>query len=707
MKKRHNRTNRSNSYSEVLEVLAASPNKLLNYKQVGAKVPQHSYKEVNHALELLVKDGKLKQPEVGKYMFERMTEDEIIGKLDFNSRGDAYLVVEDVDDDIKIKSGDTLDSFDGDEVAVRLKYLAGKTKARAFVTRVIKRARETYVGTISAGGNSFFIIPDGNKMHTDFFLPKERLNGATDGDKVIFKFKDWPAKAKNPYARVVDILGRSGENTAEMHAIVAEFGFDTKFDDAVEQAADAFPKEIPAAEIAKREDFRNITTFTIDPADAKDFDDALSFQTLPNGNVEIGVHIADVSHYVTPSDTIDQEAVERATSVYLVDRTIPMLPERLSNGLCSLRPHEESLTFSAIFELDAKGSVQKYRFAKTVIFSDHRFAYEDAQEVIENKKGPYAKELETMNNIALKLRNARYDNGAINFETTEFRFVLDDQGTPTAVIPKVRKDAHKMIEEYMLLANKYVAMHLYTKNDKAPLPYRVHEEPSQEKMTDFVETAMEFGHKIDMSSNKAYSKSINEMVAKIEGTLEGDILQPLAIRSMEKAYYTNKKIGHFGLAFDHYAHFTSPIRRYPDLITHRMLHDYLTKKKSFDYGDVERMASHSSKQEQKATSAERASIKYKQVEYMASFKGEEFDGIISGVTDWGIFVEILENKCEGMVRLRDMKGDHYTFLPEKKKVIGERTKKSFAMGQRVRIRVKNTDLAKRNIDFVFVEEKYS
>ncbi len=707
MKKRHNRTNRSNSYNEVLAVLAASPNKLLNYKQVGAKVPQHSYKEVNHTLELLVKDGKLKQPEVGKYVFERMTEDEIIGKLDFNSRGDAYLVVEDVDDDIKIKSGDTLDSFDGDEVAVRLKYLAGKTKARAFVTRVIKRARETYVGTISAGGNSFFIIPDGNKMHTDFFLPKERLNGATDGDKVIFKFKDWPAKAKNPYARVVDILGRSGENTAEMHAIVAEFGFDTKFDDAVEQAADAFPKEIPAAEIAKREDFRNITTFTIDPADAKDFDDALSFQTLPNGNVEIGVHIADVSHYVTPSDTIDQEAVERATSVYLVDRTIPMLPERLSNGLCSLRPHEESLTFSAIFELDAKGSIRNYRFAKTVIFSDHRFAYEDAQKVIEAKQGPYARELETMNNIALKLRNARYDNGAINFETTEFRFVLDDQGTPNAVIPKVRKDAHKMIEEYMLLANKYVAKHLYTKNDKAPLPYRVHEEPSQEKMTDFVETAMEFGHKIDMSSNKAYSKSINEMVAKIEGTMEGDILQPLAIRSMEKAYYTSKKIGHFGLAFEHYAHFTSPIRRYPDLITHRMLHDYLTKKKSFDYGDVEKMASHSSKQEQKATSAERASIKYKQVEYMASFKGEEFDGIISGVTDWGIFVEILENKCEGMVRLRDMKGDHYTFLPEKKKVIGKRTKKSFAMGQRVRIRVKNTDLAKRNIDFVFVEERYS
>jgi ribonuclease R len=707
LKNKHKRTRKSNSYEEILQVLAASPNRPLNYKQVGAQVPEISYKEVNKVLDQLVHDKKIKQPEVGKYMFERMTADELIGKLDFNSRGDAYLVIEDKEDDIKIKSGDTLDSFDGDEVAVKLKYLSGKTKPRAYVTRVITRARETYVGTVSAGGNSFFIIPDGTKMHTDFYVPKEKINGATDGDKVIFKFRDWPAKAKNPYASVVDVLGRSGENTAEMHAIVAEFGFDTKFDDAVEHAADDFPTQISDEEIAKREDFRQVTTFTIDPADAKDFDDALSFQTLPNGNIEIGVHIADVSHFVTPGDTIDQEAVKRATSVYLVDRTIPMLPERLSNELCSLRPHEDSLTFSTIFELDARGIVKNYRFAKTVIYSDHRFAYEDAQEVIENKAGKYAKELGTMNDIALYLRNARYDNGAINFETTEFRFVLDEQGTPTAVIPKMRKDAHKMIEEYMLLANKYVAMHLYTKNDKTPLPYRVHEEPSEERILEFAATALEFGIKIDTSSYKAYSHSINEMVAKIEGTMEGDILQPLAIRSMQKAYYTSQKIGHFGLAFDYYAHFTSPIRRYPDLITHRMLHDYLTKTKSFDYGDVEKMASHSSKQEQKATSAERASTKYKQVEYLANFKGEEFDGIISGVTDWGIFVEIIENKCEGMVRLRDLKGDHYTFLPEKKKVIGQRTGTSYSMGQQVRIRVKNTDLAKRNIDFVFAEERYS
>lgn len=706
MKKRNKRTRKSNDYETVLDVLVRNANKPLNYKQIGSQVPQVSYKQVTHELQQLVRDNKITQPEEGKYLFTQSTE-ELIGTLDFNSRGDAYLEVEGVEKDIKLKQGNTLDAFQGDEVAVKINFSRGSREGSAFVIRVIKRSRETYVGTISQGGNAFFIIPDGNKMHTDFYLPKERANGAKDGDKVIFKYRDWPAKAKNPYATVVDILGRSGENTAEMHAIVAEFGFETKFDDAVEHAAEVLPKQISEKEIAKREDFRKITTFTVDPADAKDFDDALSFQKLPNGNYEIGIHIADVSHYVTPEDTIDKEAVNRATSVYLVDRTIPMLPERLSNELCSLRPHEESLTFSAIFELDKKGIVKKYRFAKTVIYSDHRFSYEDAQEVIESKTGKYAQELELMNNIALELRNARYENGAINFETTEFRFVLDDQGSPTAVIPKMRKDAHKMIEEYMLLANKYVAMHLYTKNNEMPLPYRVHEEPSDEKIQEFAATASEFGFNIDTSSYKAYSKSINEMVAKIEGTLEGDILQPLAIRSMEKAYYTSKKIGHFGLAFDYYAHFTSPIRRYPDLITHRMLHDYLTKRKSFDYSTVEKMASHSSKQEQKATSAERASIKYKQVEYMGNFKGQEFDGIISGVTDWGIFIEILENKCEGMVRLRDMKGDHYTFLPEKKKVIGERTRKTYGMGQQVRIRVKNTDLAKRNIDFVFVEERHS
>ena len=702
MKKKNKRIRKTDEYDNVLNVLVQEANKPLNYKQIAAKVPEIDKKEVNEILEILVRDNKIQTKDRGQYIYIK-TRDEIVGVLDFNQRGDAYLVADNLDKDVKIKAGNTLDAFDGDEVSVKVTYSKSSGKIKAFVTEVRKRARTTFVGTISGSGNSFFIVADGTKIHTDFYVPKERIGDAKDGDKVVFKYRDWPAKAKNPYASIVEVLGPAGDNTTEMHAIVAEFGFATKFDEKVEASAAALPKEISESEIAKRRDYRSITTFTIDPEDAKDFDDALSFQKLANGNIEVGVHIADVSHYVTPGDIIDTEALNRATSVYLVDRTIPMLPERLSNELCSLRPHEESLCFAVIFELDITGKVLDYSFAKTVIYSDHRFSYEQAQVVIASKKGDYAEELEIMNTIAKKLRQARFKNGAINFETTEFRFELDSKGKPIGVYPKVRADAHKMIEEYMLLANKYVATHLYTKNDKMPLPFRVHEEPSAEKVAEFAATAANFGFNIDTTSFKSLAKSINEMVAKVEGTLEGDILQPLAIRSMEKAYYTSKKTGHFGLAFEFYAHFTSPIRRYPDLITHRMLNDYLTKTKSFNYTEVERMAKHSSNQEQKAVSAERASTKYKQVEYLSGFKGVEFEGIISGVTDWGIFVEIVENKCEGMVRLRDIPGDNYTFLPEKKMVVGQRTKQTYSMGQRVWIRVKNTNLAKRNVDFEFVK----
>ena len=702
MKKKNKKTKDKKSHSSVLSVLVDYANKPLNYKQIGAKTPHLSFKEVSQTLEKLVHEGTIKSPSIGKYVFVKKDMNEIEGTLDFNSKGDAYLVVENLEKDIKIKYGNTLDAFDGDTVKVRLSYVRGKTKPRAFVTSVIKRNREYIVGTLSSNQNTHFVIPDNNKIHTDFYIPKEFLKNAKNGDKVKIKFRDWPARAKNPYARIVEVFGKAGNNSAEMHAIVAEFGFETNFSDSIENAANQLPKSIHKKEIDNREDFRKITTFTIDPADAKDFDDALSFQELPNGNTEIGVHIADVSHYVKPVDIIDKEAVKRATSVYLVDRTIPMLPEVLSNNICSLRPHEESLCFSVIFEFDSKANIINYRFAKTIIYSDHRFSYEDAQQVIESKKGPYAIELKKMNEIASKLRKEKYENGAINFETTEFRFTLDKNGKPTAVIPKVRKEAHKMIEEYMLLANKYVAKQLYVDNHKMPIPYRVHEEPSPEKLAEFVETAKNFGFRIDTSNYKQLASSINHMVSKVQGTIEGDILQPLAIRSMEKAYYTTKKIGHFGLGFDHYAHFTSPIRRYPDLITHRMLHDYLKNKKSFDYTQVESMASHSSKQEQKATNAERASIKYKQVEYMSGFKGEEFEGIISGITEWGIYVEIIENKCEGMVRLRDIREDQYSFYPDKKIAKGRRTGKTFSMGDKLWIRVKNTDLNKRNIDFQII-----
>lgn len=702
MKKKKKGQKTTKNFTSVISVLIDQPNTPLNYKQIGSKIPHISYKEVNQTLEKLVMEGQIKSPSVGKFMFEKKDFNEIDGTLDFNSKGDAYLVSDNLENDIKIKYGNTLDAFDGDLVKVKLSYIEGKTKPRAFVTTVVNRNREYIVGTLSSNRNTHFVIPDNSKIHTDFYIPKEYLKNAKNGDKVKIKFRDWPARAKNPYARIVEVFGKAGNNSAEMHAIVAEFGFDTQFDDAIEKAANQLPKTIHKDEVSKREDYRSISTFTIDPADAKDFDDALSFQKLKNGNTEIGVHIADVSHYINPTDVIDKEAIKRATSVYLVDRTIPMLPEVLSNNICSLRPHEESLCFSVIFEFDSDANVKDYRFAKTVIYSDHRFSYEDAQEVIDSEKGLYAEELKTMNLIASKLRKKKYENGAINFETTEFRFTLDKNGKPIAVIPKVRKDAHKMIEEYMLLANKYVARQLYVDNNKMPIPYRVHEEPSPEKLAEFAETALNFGFRIDTSNYKQLAASINSMVSKVQGTLEGDILQPLAIRSMEKAYYTTKKVGHFGLGFDHYAHFTSPIRRYPDLITHRMLNDYLQKKKSFDYSQVEAMASHSSKQEQKATNAERASIKYKQVEYMSGFKGEEFEGIISGLTEWGIYIEIIENKCEGMVRLRDIKGDQYSYYPDKKMIRGRRTGKSFNMGDKLWIRVKNTDLNKRNIDFQII-----
>ena len=702
MKKKKKGQKTTKNFTSVISVLIDQPNTPLNYKQIGSKIPHISYEEVNQTLEKLVREGQIKSPSVGKFIFEKKDFNEIEGTLDFNSKGDAYLVADNLENDIKIKYGNTLDAFDGDLVKVKLSYIEGKTKPRAFVTTVLNRNREYIVGTLLSNRNTHFVIPDNNKIHTDFYIPKEYLKNAKNGDKVKIKFRDWPARAKNPYARIVEVFGKAGNNSAEMHAIVAEFGFDTQFDDAIEKAAAQLPKTIHKDEVSKREDYRSISTFTIDPADAKDFDDALSFQKLNNGNTEIGVHIADVSHYINPTDVIDKEAIKRATSVYLVDRTIPMLPEVLSNNICSLRPQEESLCFSVIFEFDSDANVVDYRFAKTVIYSDHRFSYKDAQEVIDSEKGLYAEELKIMNLIASKLRKKKYENGAINFETTEFRFTLDKNGKPIAVIPKVRKDAHKMIEEYMLLANKYVARQLYVDNNKMPIPYRVHEEPSHEKLAEFAETALNFGFRIDTSNYKQLAASINSMVSKVQGTLEGDILQPLAIRSMEKAYYTTKKVGHFGLGFDHYAHFTSPIRRYPDLITHRMLNDYLQKKKSFDYSQVEAMASHSSKQEQKATNAERASIKYKQVEYMSGFKGEEFEGIISGLTEWGIYIEIIENKCEGMVRLRDIKGDQYSYYPDKKMIRGRRSGKSFNMGDKLWIRVKNTDLNKRNIDFQII-----
>jgi ribonuclease R len=687
---------------KILDVIRSKKSKVWLAAEIATNFPRNTFREIVSVCEKLVKDGKIIKSATHKYKY-KTSENLLQGTLDFNQRGVAYLMCEGVEDDLKMSGKETADAFHGDEVLVEVIGSRRSRKVKPKVIQVLKRARSRFIGTIQGNGKHFFFIPDDPKIHTDFFIGSEGLNGAKNLDKVAIELIHWKDLGQNPVGRVVENFGKSGSNTAEMHAIVAEFGFETRFSEEVEAAAAALSDKITDKDLAEREDFRDILTFTIDPEDAKDFDDAISFRILENGNYEVGVHIADVSHYVTPNDVIDQEAVKRSTSVYLVDRTIPMLPERLSNELCSLRPNEDSFCFSAIFEMNKNTDVVKHRFAKTIIHSAYRFSYEQAQDVLDGKADTLKDELQTLNKLAHKLRTKRYNNGSINFETTEYKFKLDAEGKPLAVIPKERKDCHKLIEDYMLLANKYVAQFLYKTCNQAPAPYRVHEEPSLEKLSEFAETAAVFGYKIDVQNIEQLPFIINKLVEEVQGTDIGNILQPLAIRSMEKAYYTTKKTYHFGLAFDYYAHFTSPIRRYPDLITHRMLYDYLTKNKSFDYSKNEDLAKHCSNQEQKAVNAERASIKYKQVEFLSNFKGEEFEGTITGLTDWGIFVELIENKCEGMVRISDMQGDKYIFIPEKKKVVGSRTKKSYVLGQKLWIKVKDTNLLKRNIDLTIIE----
>jgi ribonuclease R len=543
-------------------------------------------------------------------------------------------------------------------------------------------------------------------MHQDFFVYPENINNARNGDKVIIEVTSWAEHDRKPEAKVVDVLGKAGENEAEIHSIMAEFGLPFKFPEHVERESEAIDEGITKKEIKKRRDFRDITTFTIDPLDAKDFDDALSFKKLDNGNYEIGVHIADVTHYVDLKSELEKEAYDRATSVYLVDRTIPMLPERLSNGLCSLRPNEDKLTFSAVFEMDDKGKIKSEWFGRTIIHSDRRFTYEEAQEVLESGKGDYAHELITLNTLAKKLRKERFNKGAVNFETTEVKFKLDEKGKPLAVIPKVRKDAHKLIEEFMLLANKQVATFVYNYKkgkEKNTFVYRIHDFPDPDKVKDFSVFAKQFGHKMNVEE-QSISRSLNDLMEKIEGKPEQNILEQLAIRTMAKAKYSTETKGHFGLAFDHYAHFTSPIRRYPDMMVHRLLQSYLDDSKPASKEDFEQKSLHSSEREKRAADAERASIKYKQVEFMASAENKVYEGLISGVTEWGLYVEIVETKCEGMIRLADLTDDFYEFDEKKYRIVGRKRKKIYTLGDRVKVRVKKTDIDKRLIDLVFADQ---
>lgn len=634
----------------------------------------------------------------------------LTGIVDYVNPRFGYVNIRERDEDIWISTDHMNFAMDGDEVEVMLfpRLRKGKS-AEGKVTKILNRGRSEFVGRVDLNPNYAFVIPDNRKMHYDIFVQLEDLNKAKNDDKVVVKIQKWPSHDKNPVGVVTEVLGPAGENEAEIHSIMAEFGLPFRFQKSILGAADKIPDDITAKEIKKRRDMRDTITFTIDPADAKDFDDALSFKNLDNGNLEIGIHIADVTHYLIEGSPLDKEAFERATSVYLVDRTIPMLPEKLSNELCSLRPEEEKLTFSAIFELDPEARVIKEWFGKTVIYSDRRFTYEEAQEILDNLEGEYFHELNTLNNLALKLRAERFMRGAMNFETSEVKFQLDKDGKPTGIVPKVRKDAHKLIEEFMLLANRKVAEFVYGMKkgrEQKTFVYRTHDYPDPDKINAFSVFARKFGHDLHVGED-SLATSLNSLMDDIQGKPEEDVLQYLAIRSMAKAKYTTESGGHFGLAFPHYTHFTSPIRRYPDVMVHRLLYQYLNKGESPPAEEYEKSCLHSSEMEKVAAEAERASIKYKQVEFMQNMLGEVFDGVISGVTEYGIFVEIIETKCEGMVRVSSMQDDFYEFDADNFCLIGRRNKKIITLGDLVKVLIVKTDIDRRTIDLELVDDEHN
>jgi ribonuclease R len=692
----------------ILELLDSAPGRAYSMKQLLKKLglkKREDIKQATHLVYQLADDERIKELSNGSYITNRERE-ELTGIVDHVSSRFAYVRLGADKEDIFVKSRDMASAVDGDTVKLEILPTRHGDHPEGKITEVIKRNRTRYVGKIELSKNFAFVVADYRKMHQDFFIYPENINNARNGDKVIIEVTSWAEHDRKPEAKVVDVLGKAGENEAEIHSIMAEFGLPFKFPEHVERESEAIDEGITKKEIKKRKDFREITTFTIDPLDAKDFDDALSFRKLDNGNYEIGVHIADVTHYVDLKSELEKEAYDRATSVYLVDRTIPMLPERLSNGLCSLRPKEDKLTFAAVFEMDDKAKIKSEWFGRTIIHSDRRFTYEEAQEILESGKGDYAHELITLNTLAKKLRKERFNKGAVNFETTEVKFKLDEKGKPLAVIPKVRKDAHKLIEEFMLLANKQVATFVYNYKkgkEKNTFVYRIHDFPDPDKVKDFSVFAKQFGHKMNVEE-QSISRSLNDLMEKIEGKPEQNILEQLAIRTMAKAKYSTETKGHFGLAFEHYAHFTSPIRRYPDMMVHRLLQHYLDDGKPVSKEDFEQKSLHSSEREKRAADAERASIKYKQVEFMASAENKVYEGLISGVTEWGLYVEIIETKCEGMIRLADLTDDFYEFDEKKYRIVGRKRKKIYTLGDRVKVRVKKTDIDKRLIDLVFADQ---
>ncbi len=690
--------------AKILGIFNSSHQKEYNYKQLSSLLSINDSSQrvlVSKVLEELTHAGILKEASRGKYKLKSRT-GYVVGELDMNKTGNAFLVSEDISEDIFVSFANLNTALHRDTVKVSLYAKRSGNRVEGEVVEIIKRATDRFVGTIERSGSYAFLIPDSYKMIFDIFVPADSLNGVKDGEKAIVQITEWHGKSKNPTGTVVEILGAPGNNEVEMHAILAEFGLPSKFSPEIEKAAKKINEEFTQYDYETRKDFRDILTFTIDPEDAKDFDDALSLEKLENGNYQIGVHIADVSHYLNQGSELDREAYERGTSVYLVDRVVPMLPERLSNYLCSLRPNEEKLCFSVIFEMNKNAEVLKYDIQKTIINSDRRFTYDEAQLIIETGKGDFADEILVLNELAIKLRSARLSKGAFNFEHNEVKFILGENAVPTGVYFKVSKEANNLIEEFMLLANRKVAEFIGDASSPKTFVYRIHAEPNMDKLANFSGFIARFGYFIDMSNNIALSKSMNEIVKNVYGKPEQNIIENLAVRSMSKAVYTTKNIGHYGLAFDYYTHFTSPIRRYPDVMVHRLLFDYL-KNKNVDTSNLETNCKYCSYQEQQAVMAERSSIKYKQVEFLQDKIGQAFDGVISGVTEWGFFVQLTENACEGLVHMRTLNDDFYVYDQDEYCIYGRSNNKRYQLGNTVRVAITNVSLQKKQIDFELVE----
>jgi ribonuclease R len=705
---------------KILKILSQSANKAFNYKQIGAKLElddTESRNQIIKDLKILASQNKIIESEPGKFLVKAASQDYYEGKIDMTGRKTAFFVCPDLEDDVFIPTANLNHALDKDIVKVYVYNRRKGKRPEGEVIEVIERHKTDFVGVIDIQANFAFVSTANPKMYTDIFIPKDKIGEAEQGDVVLVHIEDWPKRADSPFGTVVKVLGKPGEHDTEIHAILAEYGLPSEFPIEVETYAQKIDTSITEEEIANRRDMRDTLTFTIDPKDAKDFDDALSFKELENGNFEIGIHIADVSYYLEEGTILDDEAYQRATSVYLVDRVVPMLPEVLSNFACSLRPHEEKYTFSAIFEITDKAQVVNQWFGRTVIFSDQRFAYEEAQHIIETKQDVIPVEISItgasyqvpaeivaatlkMDEIAKIFRKKRMADGAISFDKVEVKFNLDDAGEPQGVYFKVSKDANHLIEEFMLLANKKVAE--YIGKQKKTFIYRIHDEPNEDKLIAMQTVIAKFGYKIDFRNKGDISKSLNQLMADVNGKKEQNLIDTLAIRSMSKAKYSTDNIGHYGLAFDYYSHFTSPIRRYPDVMVHRLLQFYLDGGKSVDEETYETKCLHSSTMEGLATNAERDSIKYMQVKYMQDHQDQEFLGVISGVTEWGIYVEIIENKCEGMVRIRDIRDDYYTFDEKQYALTGATSGKLLQLGDEIFVKVKNADLVKKQLDFNFL-----